>query len=255
MSRREAESLSDRLRASDPPSESDMVLLAELLLEHNATLGEVSAKLTSAGYQATTRLKTSGTIIEKLRRMPELHLRSIRDLAGARIVRPMSLDEQDAVTEEIRSLWPADTTKVIDRRQTPSHGYRAVHIVPRIEKCSVEIQLRTLYQDTWAQAMESIGDTWGRAIRYGGEPDDPDAPSVGPASLTRSQVVQAWKLVGDSLFELAQVENRIARLMNGTAVGETATQEELQAQVDTQFGDVKALERNFRGIFASRTGG
>jgi hypothetical protein len=253
MSRREAIDLSDRLRVCEPPSETDMGLLSELLLEHNVALAEASAQLTSIGFQATTRLKTSGTIIDKLRRMPDLNLRIIRDLAGARIVHPMTLDEQDAIAQRIQSLWPSETTKVIDRRLSPSHGYRAVHIVPRIDRCSVEIQLRTLYQDTWAQVMESFGDRWGRAIRYGGDPDDPEAPAGPDATTTRRQMVELWKGAAEGLYQLAQVENRISRLMKGTAIGETATLEELQAQVETQFGGMKSLERELRSALSRLT--
>ena len=60
-------------------------------------------------------------------------------------------------------------SELLDRRQMPSFGYRAIHVISRVERCPVEIQLRTHYQDTWAQAMEFFGDRWGRAIRYGGE--------------------------------------------------------------------------------------
>lgn len=112
---------------------------------------------------------------------------SIRDLAGARIVRSQTLDEQDALADRITELWPG--AKVIDRREKASSGYRAVHVVPRIGRCDVEIQIRTRYQDTWAQVMEGLGDAWGRAIRYGGGPDEANRlASDGP--LTRAQVVE-----------------------------------------------------------------
>ncbi|MGB7053632.1 MAG: hypothetical protein WBG41_18860, partial [Acidimicrobiales bacterium] len=164
LSRREVIALGERLRDSETPAPADLELLAEVLADYDAALQAVFAGLASLGFQATTRLKTSGTIVEKLQRQHHLNLRSIRDLAGARIVRPMTLDEQDQIAAAIAKLWPE--TQIIDRREIPSHGYRAVHLVPRIGRCPVEIQLRTLYQDTWAQLMESFGDRWGRAIRY-----------------------------------------------------------------------------------------
>ena len=83
-------------------------------------------------------------------------------------MRTMTLDEQDALVASILELWP--DAAVIDRREIPSHGYRAVHVVPKIQGHSVEIQVRTIYQDTWAQMMERFGDIWGREVRYGGQP-------------------------------------------------------------------------------------
>jgi ppGpp synthetase/RelA/SpoT-type nucleotidyltranferase len=38
-----------------------------------------------------------------------------------------------------------------DRREKPSHGYRAVHVIPRVDAHSIEIQVRTPLQDIWAQ--------------------------------------------------------------------------------------------------------
>jgi hypothetical protein len=194
LSRREVVLLGERLRDSETPSPEDLTLLSEVLIEFTSALEEVSAGLSSLGYSATTRPKTSGTIVEKLRRERHLDLPSIRDLADARIVRAMTLDEQDEMASAIAALWPG--AKTIDRRERPSHGYRAVHIVPRIGHCQVEIQLRTFYQDTWAQMMESFGDRWGRAIRYGGMPDDPDTVITAnpPMTPSSSGSGRSWRM-------------------------------------------------------------
>jgi ppGpp synthetase/RelA/SpoT-type nucleotidyltranferase len=205
----------------------------------------------------TTRLKTSGTIVEKLRRVSverHLTLKSIRDLAGARIVKPMTLDEQDALTSQIVGLWPG--AQLIDRRETPSHGYRAVHVVPRISRCAVEIELRTLYQDTWAQAMESFGDAWGRAIRYGGEPDDPERPVSDGSPWTRRQIARSWEEMAEPLYELAQLENRITQLRE--QVGPDGTSEEiedLEAQVMSRFQPLRARVMTVRQVIDRQGGG
>ena len=241
------------MRDAEVASESDLELLEELLLESNGALEEVAAALRGIGLEPTTRLKTSGTIIDKLRRPPHLTLASIRDLAGARIVRPMTLDEQDAFASQIQGLWP--DAMVIDRRREPSHGYRAVHVVPRINRCSVEIQLRTLYQDLWAQAMELYGDVWGRAIRYGGEPLDPDAPVAGEDSLSRRQIVDFWKSISDRLFQLAQLENSVARLRLSPSSGDNQLQiAAMEAEIETGFAYVKDLVQNLRNIFETPNG-
>jgi len=252
LSNRKVDALGERLRDSPTPAPEDLELLSEVLIEHNAALQEVSERLSSLGYPATTRLKTSGTLIEKLRRESHLTLKSIRDVAGARIVRPMTLDEQDEVARRILELWPG--ARLIDRRERPSHGYRAIHIVPTIGRCPVEIQLRTLYQDTWAQIMESFGDRWGRAIRYGGEPDDPDGAVEG-VDVTRADFVRMWKETADALYTLAQVENRIARIKAGTAVDESASAEGLQETVDSQFGLLRDLVRDIARALEGQRGG
>jgi ppGpp synthetase/RelA/SpoT-type nucleotidyltranferase len=127
----------------------------------------VAVRLREIGLHPTTRLKTYGTIIDKLRRERGMSLGRVQHLAGARVVRPMTLSEQNRICDLINGLWP--DAKVVDRRQTPTHGYRAVHIVAQIEGCYVEIQVRTIYQNAWAPFTEMLGDAWGRAIRYGGQ--------------------------------------------------------------------------------------
>jgi hypothetical protein len=240
--------LGERLRDAPSPADEDFEMLAEVLLEYDRVLMEVSDQLRSVGLEPTTRLKTSGTIIEKLSRERHLNLRSIRDLAGARIVRRMTLDEQDLMAAEIVEFWPE--AKVIDRREQPSHGYRAIHIVPRIESCPVEIQLRTDYQDIWAQAMESFGDAWGRAIRYGGEPDEPSAPSASGSSMTRKQLVDLWKNQADALYYLAQLENEAARINAGEMTEMARTRlEELENQMNSSFEPLKTLVTELRETF------
>jgi hypothetical protein len=68
--------------------------------------------------------------------------------------------------------------------------------------------VRTELQHVWAQVYELIGDAWGRAIRYGGQPLAPDAPAIpdepGP---TRASVVAAMVSIADVIdrFEVAEL--------------------------------------------------
>jgi hypothetical protein len=64
--------------------------------------------------------------------------------------------------------------RLIDRRADPRYGYRAVHLIVRIDQMPLEIQIRTQMQDTWANIVERLADRWGRGIRYG---QDPEVPS------------------------------------------------------------------------------
>jgi len=103
-----------------------------------------------------------------------MHLSQMQDLAGIRIMLS-SRDEQD---EFVRKLVGAfSKSRVKDRRLEPQHGYRAVHVIVRVEKVSVEIQVRTFWQHFWAERFERIGDLVGREIRYG-LPPAKDSPAV-----------------------------------------------------------------------------
>ena len=57
-----------------------------------------------------------------------------------------------------------------DLRVHPSHGYRAVHIIVRIDGLPIEIQVRTRLQDSWAQLSEVLSDKIERSLKYGGGP-------------------------------------------------------------------------------------
>jgi|ERR1700678_866408 len=250
LSNSKARQLSDRLRNADTPDPSDMDLLGELLIEFNSALGQVAGGLRGLGLSPTTRLKTSGTIIEKMKREAHLDLTNIRDLAGARIVQRMSLEEQDEIAAKIVDLWPG--TRLIDRRLNPSHGYRAIHLVARIDGCPVEIQLRTLYQDTWAQVMESLGDSWGRAVRYGGEPDDPKVTVYDGSSVTRSELVHSWIGFSDSLYELAKAESTLARLQDLPSKSPDLENEvrDLEMRFERVFGPIRDSVREIAADFA-----
>jgi ppGpp synthetase/RelA/SpoT-type nucleotidyltranferase len=61
---------------------------------------------------------------------------------------------------------------VADRRNKPSHGYRAVHIIAKIAGKPVEIQVRSELQHVWAELSEKLSDVVDPTIKYGGGSDD-----------------------------------------------------------------------------------
>ena len=65
-----------------------------------------------------------------------MQLSRMQDIAGCRIVVGGIL-EQDQVVE--RLIAGLRKSKVLDRRQKPSHGYRAVHVVAVAQSKTVEI--------------------------------------------------------------------------------------------------------------------
>ncbi|HEX7165792.1 MAG TPA: hypothetical protein VF230_02310 [Acidimicrobiales bacterium] len=171
LSRTQIDKLGERLRKSEPARPEDLALLEQLLRAHAPAMTEVATRLKGLGLAPTTRLKTRGTLIDKLRRQSTIRLTAVQDIAGARVVCGMTREEQDAVVARLVDEF--SEARVVDRRVSPTFGCRAVHVIPRVDGCNVEIQVRTGLQNGWAQRMEAIADRVGRGIRYGEDPDDP----------------------------------------------------------------------------------
>lgn len=170
FSKNQARRLGERLKAGDRPSVDDLALLESLLEAYDEVL-EVAVKKVRDGLNVriSSRIKNTGTILEKLRR-PGASLNTIQDLAGMRIV----MDEggrraQDSLVARLLNLFeePAHPVKQIDRRADPRSGYRAVHLVVHVNDVPVEIQVRTELQHEWAELFEKLADRLGRGIRYG----------------------------------------------------------------------------------------
>jgi hypothetical protein len=107
--------------------------------------------------------KSTTAIIDKLRR-GSMRLSQMQDIAGCRLI-VADMRAQDSVVGSIAQAFPAT---VIDRRQKPSHGYRAVHIIARPGTRPIEIQVRTAMQHLWAECSEKAADRFGIEVKYGG---------------------------------------------------------------------------------------
>jgi ppGpp synthetase/RelA/SpoT-type nucleotidyltranferase len=147
-----------------------------------------------------------------------MQLSRVQDLAGARIM-VRDFAAQDACKDEVSQFYAGQghACKVIDRRIDPRFGYRAVHIVVRIDEILVEIQIRTELQDSWAQIVERLADRWGRGIRYGQDPEHPDAlVRSGDSSFSRRESVQRLMGLSDSIFSLEGLRQRVEKLHQET---------------------------------------
>jgi ppGpp synthetase/RelA/SpoT-type nucleotidyltranferase len=98
--------------------------------------------------------KSTTSIADKLTR-ESIRLTQIQDIAGCRIIVSDSL-EQERVVSELRRVFA--TTKVVDRRVSPSHGYRAVHVIVNAGGTAIEVQVRTSLQHLWAEFSEKLSD-------------------------------------------------------------------------------------------------
>jgi ppGpp synthetase/RelA/SpoT-type nucleotidyltranferase len=160
--------LGDRLGRSRVASRSDRRLLNRLIADYAAPMEFVQDRIKARlGIDSTARTKTEKTTIEKLRR-DRTRLNKMQDLAGVRIVSNMTLAEQDDLVARLSEIFPK--AKVDDLRDPVARPYRAVHVIPVIDDCPVEIQVRTPLQHAWADTFERLADATDRRIRYGDVP-------------------------------------------------------------------------------------
>jgi putative GTP pyrophosphokinase len=107
--------------------------------------------------------KSTTSISEKLRR-ESIRLTQIQDIAGCRLT-VADIAEQNSVVQSLTNLF--EKTTIVDRRQRPSHGYRAVHVIVHSLDKMIEIQVRTSLQHLWAELSEKLSDIIDPAIKYG----------------------------------------------------------------------------------------
>ena len=227
--------LGKRLRASEIISPSDLELLQRYQIEHLDALFEVNEVLDRVlpDIAHTVRLKSVGTLHDKLRRQPT-RLSRVYDIAGARIVRKMGLAEQDELVARIVAAFPG--ARSLDRRTAPQYGYRAVHVIVPVGGHLAEVQVRTDMQDGWAQLVETLGDVWGRQIRYGGDPDDPE--HVVGDIVARRELWTEVLAYGESIATLeAMVAPAVEWLNAAQKQGFPVPLEE----VDQRIGDIQRL--------------
>jgi hypothetical protein len=112
-----------------------------------------------------------------------------------------------------------------------------VHVIVFPEDIPVEIQIRTRPQNQWAQATESLGDAWGRGLRYADGPDEPDSLAGSPfaPSLTRAQVVEKWTHMSDLIADTEQLEievGEVRRLSDSGLPVDAGVLNDLQRRLD-----------------------
>ena len=162
--------LAARLRERSPTPE-DLRLLAEFEEGYDGLLMEsaqrVCVVLKGAGvpYVLAGRSKRAASIVRKLRRIQNrtMQLWQMRDIAGLRVVL-RGTDDQDAVGAHIREAF--NVRSVADYRDK-DREYRALHLELQCDEKRLEIQVRTLPQQLWADESESFGET----VKEGGGPD------------------------------------------------------------------------------------
>lgn len=167
LSKTQIDRLGDRLRKG-PLTDADIRLLDEYRLSFGAWYASVLDMLQRQGLSPTGRFpKTTQSIVQKLRR-ESVRLSQMQDIAGCRIVVADTL-EQDRLAQILAANFAI--ASIMDRREQPSHGYRAIHVLVEEAGKTVEIQIRTSLQQLWAELSEKASDVLDPAIKYGQGPE------------------------------------------------------------------------------------
>jgi len=167
VSKSAVDRLGERLKRP-PISEQDLRSLDEYRRSFGAAYLKVIAAIRALGIATTGRpSKSTTSIVAKLLR-ESARLSQIQDIAGCRVV-VEHVDDQDRVVRQLLSTF--ERTIAVDRRQRPSHGYRAVHVIAHVDDRRIEIQVRTRLQHLWAEASEKLSDIAGAELKYGVGPE------------------------------------------------------------------------------------
>lgn len=250
LSTSQVERLGRRLAWAEAPAEADVKLLQEVLAAYSEVLAEAVDRVSSGvGLSPTSRIKNTGTILEKLDRYGGSWLKSIHDLAGMRVVGSFDRTGQDEIVRQLVDLFSADPRppKVVDRRVTPIQGYRAVHVIVFPRGVPVEIQVRTRWQHEWAEMFEKLADRVGRGIRYGEPPAQWwPADEIDVSDTELRALASAAHTVRVGTVEIALA---VAELIDAVEAGETTAPSDpdldpYRRRVDEAFAELRAyLER------------
>jgi len=155
--------------------------------------------------------KSTNAIRDKLNRS-SVRLSQMQDIAGCRLI-VEDPGQQQVLIRQLTARFPQST--VVDRREKPNHGYRAVHVVVWIGERAVEVQVRTEPQQAWAEYAEKLADTIDPALKYGGGPEGPRAILHALSNVTH--FVEQIELDGTGQHQkfaaaLAEVASKLAHL-------------------------------------------
>ena len=183
-------------------------------------------------WEYASRVKSIDTLREKLQRLNS-RLSTIQDLAGARVNIDGSLLDQQHLVEDLKSAFESQQAKVKVKNYLveSQFGYRAIHLHINSPAGRVELQVRTSFQEQWANVNEALGDVYGRDLRYREIDLDEDE------HLHR--VVQSQKTMSMAIRELEELENEIlASKSEDSAVREQWL--EIRAKLNRELGSWRA---------------
>ncbi len=142
---------------------------------HAETLSSVSANLRyyareQGEPEVTQRLKRFRSIVRKLSRERGMRLTQMADIGGVRAVLPTQ-DAARSVARRLRRNWTI--VRLRDYVEDPkADGYRALHLIARRRGRLIEVQLRTPFQDLWANVVEEESRLIGADLKSGEGPKE-----------------------------------------------------------------------------------
>jgi len=125
---------------------------------------------------AAQRLKRMPTIIDKLKRYPNMKLTTMQDIGGLRAILTNIKNVYklaDDYRNNRRLLHDLVDQKDYIKNPRSEDGYRGIHLifryknkkVPDYDGLRLELQIRTRLQHMWATAVESMGTFLGQALK------------------------------------------------------------------------------------------
>lgn len=217
--------LGDRIRKGES-NDSDSLLLYEYRRSftdvHNRVISVLRDELE---FGPSARVKSNASIRDKLLRQPTLDLAQMQDIVGCRIVVRDFSELSAAIAKLVERFY---NVKIRDRLESPSHGYRAVHLILELEKKHVEIQVRTRLQHAWANLSEKLSDKYGMSLKYGGGPKERREPL-----LRLSDTIYVFERF-EELYQKSLGE-KPASEMSGLEVGQMTTIVTLRIQIENLF--------------------
>ena len=206
----------------------------DVIRDFHKIVSEKVKKISKDAFVAQ-RLKRTPSIIAKLKRLENIRLTTMQDIAGIRVV-VSNMRELKILLKEIKnSIIHHELKDEDDYVVNPKNsGYRSIHLIYKYKNASknelnnllVEIQLRTKLQHTWATAVETMGTYLGTILKF----DEGQLKWLNYFSLTSSafsflentpQVSKHKKLSKFDTFELALYEfnyNKIAENLKAFSV-------------------------------------
>lgn len=190
-----AMSAADFVTNYDPEKYAAAVrVVSDYRAAHQRPLGATSQGLrqivrseTGAQPIVSQRLKRVPRILRKLNRMGHGGLARLEDIGGCRAVLP-DADVLERVREHVGRTWK--DIIIAERRSvhsSTSMGYRAYHLTILKFDRKIEVQLRTVGQQRWADSVERTDSRHGLTLKDG----------VGPESL-----VDYFSGAGEMIYSL-----------------------------------------------------
>jgi putative GTP pyrophosphokinase len=214
LSNTQVDRLGERLRSATI-ADADLELLDAYRRSFTAAYEAVVKVLRDQlGATPTGRpAKSTTSISDKLLR-ERIRLSQMQDIAGCRVI-VESVVLQDEVTAQLVRAFPE--SRLADRREIPSHGYRAVHVVVQYGGKTVEVQIRTVLEHSWAELSEKLADVVDPSVKYGGGPEivrtllAKTSRNIGVTEdLERRFAQLKSRARSEELQELADIESRFA---------------------------------------------